>query len=248
MTLTPPNALLPNMCSPTTLIQRFLIMTALFSPQTHANECVILLHGLARSDHSMQKIATSIENEGYKTINKSYPSTKYPVDKLANDAINQALEQCPKEAKIHFVTHSLGGILLRQYLSQNTISKLGRTVMLGPPNKGSEIVDKLGGLSLFKFINGPAGSQLGTSKDSVPNSLGEVNFELGIIAGTRHYNPIYSLFMPENHDGKVSVESTKVEGMTEHIELNVTHTFMMNDENVIKHTIAFLKKGSFIND
>ncbi|MDO7597475.1 MAG: alpha/beta hydrolase [Pseudomonadota bacterium] len=210
-----------------------------------ATEYVILLHGLARSANSMNKIAKALETSGYLTINVNYSSTQYQVEKLAEEVITKALAACPKEAKINFVTHSMGGILVRQFLSNNVVKNMGRVVMLGPPNKGSQLADKLGKIPGFKLVNGPAGIQLGTTKQSVPNSLGPVDFELGIIAGTRSINPILSLMIPKPNDGKVSVDSSKVAGMIDHIELPVTHSFMMTNETVIAQVIYFLTHGLF---
>lgn len=210
-----------------------------------AAEYVILLHGLARSSCSMAALDRALNKAGYQTINVNYPSTKYPIESLAISYISKALAKCPKTRKVHFVTHSMGGILLRYYLKQHSINSLGRTVMLGPPNQGSEIVDKLGSMPGFKLINGPAGQQLGTSRNSAPNNLGPVNFELGVIAGTRHFNPILASFIPSPHDDKVSVESSKIKGMQAHISLAVTHSFMMNNDNVINYVTHFLKQGTF---
>ena len=126
------------------------------------------------------------------------------VDVLANRAISEALLRCPPNAKIHFVTHSLGGILVRAYLQTKPIDNLGNVVMLGPPNKGSHIVDKLGRLPGFKWVNGPAGLQLGTDAQSVPNQLGPAHFNVGVIAGTRSINLFLSTMLPSPDDGKVS--------------------------------------------
>ncbi|RKZ83821.1 MAG: alpha/beta hydrolase [Gammaproteobacteria bacterium] len=213
--------------------------------QFNPSECVILLHGLARSDGSMKKLAQALDDAGYLTVNVSYPSTKQHIEALAPDAITKALAQCPEDSTINFVTHSMGGILVRQYLKKNIIKNLGRVVMLGPPNKGSHVVDNLSKIPGFKLINGPAGMQLGTTEVSIPNTLGSANFELGIIAGNRSVNPILSLMLPVPNDGKVSVEHTKLEGMNDHIELPVTHSFMMNNKSVIAQIIYFLVHGSF---
>ena len=207
-----------------------------------------MLHGLARTDGSMNTLAQALDDAGYFTVNIDYPSTKKHIAALAQDAISKALAQCPKHSTINFVTHSMGGILVRQYLKKNTIKNLGRVVMLGPPNKGSHVVDNLSKMPGFELINGPAGMQLGTTKISIPNTLGSANFELGVIAGTRSINPLFSLMLPNPNDGTVSVENTRLKGMNDHIELPVTHSFMMMNMNVISQVIYFLENGVFNKD
>jgi pimeloyl-ACP methyl ester carboxylesterase len=212
---------------------------------SNKNKYVLLLHGLARTKRSMSKLEETLSKQGYHIINIGYPSTRIDIETLAEKTISKALEQCPDNAEINFVTHSMGGILVRQYLANHNIKNLNHVVMLGPPNKGSEIVDKLGDWWLFKLINGPAGQQLGTDKDSIPNQLGTAKFTVGIIAGTTSFNPLLSWLMPKPHDGKVTLESSKLEGMADHICLPVTHTFMMNKASVIEQTIHFLQHGYF---
>lgn len=206
---------------------------------------MILLHGLARSDRSMRKLEMALLGEGYSVHNVSYASTRKHIEQLAEEAIGAALKLCPVDRKLHFVTHSLGGILVRQYLSHHEIENLGRVVMLGPPNKGSEVVDKLRDFPGFHFINGDAGLELGTGEGSVPNRLGAANFDLGIIAGTRSINLILSRMITGVDDGKVSVESTKLEGMHDHVEMEVTHPFMMRNSKVIEQVIQYLETGRF---
>ncbi len=211
-------------------------------------DCVILLHGLARSSHSLRKLEKSLAEEGFKTVNQNYPSTKDPIEKLAEKYVSKAIGACGPSSQIHFVTHSMGGILVRQYLSTHSLNSLGKVVMLGPPNQGSETVDRLGKLPGFKFFNGPAGMQLGTGKGSLPKSLNKADFTLGVIAGTQSINLILSYILPSTDDGKVTLESTKLEGMAGHISLPVTHTFMMLNGEVIKQVIYFIKNGKFKNN
>nr|WP_276315820.1 alpha/beta hydrolase [Parashewanella hymeniacidonis] len=213
-----------------------------------AKDCVVILHGLAKSDKTMSEIASKLSANNFKSVNVDYPSTKFPIQQLAAMAIEPALKQCEplKEmSNIHFVTHSMGGILVRQYLSDHDISNLGRVVMLGPPNNGSEVVDKYSKFPGFDLITGPAGLQLGTGQMSVPKKLGAVDFDSGVIAGSSSLNLILSTMLPNQDDGKVSVESTKVEGMQDHIIMPVTHVFMMKNNKVIEQVIYFLNHGEF---
>lgn len=208
------------------------------------NECVILLHGLARSAHSMDKMAERLTLQGYKVLNIDYPSRSYSIEQLAEKTISDALAQC-QGMPVSFVTHSMGGILVRQFLSNHTVKNLNKVVMLGPPNKGTEIVDKLSNIPGFHLVNGDAGMQLGTGALSVPNQLGKANFNVGIIAGTQSINLILSSLIPDTDDGKVSVESTKVDGMNDHIEMPTTHVFMMRNDAVIEQVLHYLKQGKF---
>jgi pimeloyl-ACP methyl ester carboxylesterase len=211
---------------------------------TDNSDCVVLLHGLGRSARAMGRLEKALSAD-YSVINVDYPSRELAIEPLAQIAISGALEQCEEDAKVHFVTHSLGGILVRQYLQNHKIENLGRTIMLGPPNQGSELADFLANNILFEFYNGPSGQQLGTGKDSVPINLGHVDFELGVIAGNKSFNPVLTKLTSAQHDGIVSVDSSKVDGMTDHMVMPVTHTFMMMDANVIQQVQFFLSHGKF---
>jgi pimeloyl-ACP methyl ester carboxylesterase len=212
--------------------------------QSTTKEYVILLHGLARSAHSMDKMAQRLTEQGYSVLNIDYPSRAYSIEQLAEKTISDALTQC-HNMPVSFVTHSMGGILVRQFLSHHSIKNLNKVVMLGPPNKGTEIVDKLSNLPGFHLVNGDAGMQLGTGALSVPNQLGKANFDVGIIAGTQSINLLLSTLIPDADDGKVSVESTKIDGMNDHIEIPTSHVFMMRNDMVITQVISYLKQGKF---
>ena len=222
----------------------FIIVLEMLSASTHAS-CVILLHGLARTSSSMEKLEKSLSEEKYHVVNLGYPSREDTIEVLAERAISSALAECSFEHEVNFVTHSLGGILVRQYLSQQEIPNLFRVVMLGPPNQGSEVVDKMGNVPGFKFIVGKAGMQLGTEASSVPQILGKAEFDLGIIAGNKSINLLFSYLVPGQDDGSVSVDNTKLKGMNDHIVMPARHFFMMSNKNVIAQTIHYLKNGKF---
>ncbi len=212
------------------------------------NQCVILLHGLARTHLSMQPMQQALQKAGYCVVNIDYPSRRLPIEELAFIAVEQGLQQCRKhcgDGSIHFVTHSLGGILVRQYLTRHTLQNLGYVVMLAPPNQGTEAVDFLRKLPGYQWLNGPAGLQLGTTSEDVPRKLGPVNFELGVIAGEISFNPILSSMISSPDDGKVSVQNTQVEGMRDFITLPVNHTFIMRSKQAHRQTLHFLQHGCF---
>lgn len=219
-------------------------MTTVASP---AAEGVILLHGLCRSAASMEPMAAALRSAGFVVENVDYPSRTAPVAELAEAAVGRALASpaLAECGRIHFVTHSMGGILVRSYFSRHAEPRLGRVVMLGPPNRGSEIVDRLGSWRIFRWLNGPAGGELGTGADSTPNRLGPVAFEVGVIAGDRSINWINSLMIPGPDDGKVAVKRCAVDGMAALTVLHATHPLMMRNRAVIRETLRFLREGRF---
>lgn len=210
-------------------------------------ECVIVLHGLGRTAWSMSRIEAALSNENYLVWNEGYPSTSDNIETLSNTTIKEGLKFCSvnNTSATHFVTHSLGGILVRQYLQHNSIENIGRIVMLSPPNQGSEVADLLNDYSLYQLVLGPAAGQLGTGEGSLIRQLKPVKGEIGIITGDNSSDPWFSPVIPGEDDGKVSVESAKLEEMSDFITVHNGHTFIMRDDSVINQILYFLKHGSF---
>lgn len=213
-----------------------------------STDCVVLLHGLNRSWRTMDKMAESLQQEGFSTANVDYPSSTTTVEELAPMVVNEGLHKCRHTGAttIHFVTHSLGGILVRYVQAHDPIPDLGRVVMLGPPNQGSEVIDKTKNWPGIRMFSGVAGLQLGTDEESIPSQLGPVDFELGVIAGTGTTNPFMSSMLPEADDGKVTVARTQVEGMDDFKIVRNSHFAMMRSDSVIAATARFLRTGSFL--
>ena len=211
-------------------------------------ECVVLLHGLNRSWRAMRPMAESLQNAGFTTTNVDYPSQAGSIEEIAPLAVGTGLKGCRQTGatKIHFVTHSLGGILVRYQNEHSPISDLGRVVMLAPPNHGSEIIDRTQDWPGFEIFSGDAGSQLGTGPDSIPSQLGPVTFELGVIAGTGTINLLASAMLPNPDDGKVSVVSTKVDGMRDFLVVDNSHRFITRSDVVFRNTESFLRNGMFL--
>lgn len=216
-----------------------------FSSVMRSEEHVVLLHGLTRSAKSMEKLEYALRQDGYRVHNIDYPSCEQSIGELATFARGEIDRLTEGAGSIHLVTHSMGGILARQMASDRAFPNLGRVVMLSPPNHGSEVVDWLGDWKLFQWINGPAGSELGTDENSTPNKLGPATFELGIVTGDRTVNLILSTMIPGKNDGKVSVESAKLDGMKAFRVIHATHSFIMGNRQAIDLTRRFLARGQF---
>ncbi len=207
-------------------------------------ECVILLHGLMRSSSSMSSLERGLEEAGYHVVNVDYPSTTNSVEELAQAHIPPAMSKCTENMKVNFVTHSMGGILVRAFFKANPTIKPNRVVMIAPPNKGSEVIDDEA-YQWFGGVSGVSGAQLGTGKDSLPNQLGPVDYEVGIIAGSASVNPIFSDLIPGPDDGAVAVARTHVEGETDWIDVKATHSFIKFNPTARRQVIEFLKNGKF---
>lgn len=215
--------------------------------QPGTGERVVLLHGLGRTDLSMYVIEQELSERGYRVFNVGYPSTDHSIEHLSEEELGPALDRCCAGSNdtIHFVTHSMGGIVLRYYLEEHEIDNLGRVVMISPPNRGTELADWVAENQFLETILGPSVEQLGTGAESVPTRLGPVDFELGIIAGNRSLNPLFSRLIPGDDDGKVAVEATKVPGMSDFLVVPHSHTYIMLNDEVVEQVAYFLEHGRF---
>ncbi len=213
-------------------------------------KCVIALHGLARGPDSLKAISTQLSQYGYDVVLKAYPSTRERIENLS-PVVGEALRDCEKRnaTHIYFVTHSMGGILVRHFFQQNhpllKNSKIKAIVMLSPPNHGSEIVDAYKNEAWFQWFNGPAGSQLGTDPTSLPNQLKPIAFDIGIIAGNVSSDPWFSHLFSEPNDGKVTVRSAKLSEMKALLVVPHGHTFIMNSKEVIDQVQHFFDHQTF---
>lgn len=217
----------------------------ILSLTAHGRDTVVLLHGLVRTSHSMRKIERALEAEGYQVLNLDYPSRDFPIETLSEMVAKEITEGTTDADHIHIVTHSMGGILVRYIQQHFPIERLGKVVMLSPPNHGNEVVDTLGNSKIFRWINGPAGLQLGTEDGGLVAKLPLVDFELGVITGDRSINWMLSCMITGKDDGKVSITSAQIDGMSAFKIVHASHPFIMKDRDVIAAVLSFLKCGKF---
>ncbi len=214
-------------------------------PKNVENDYVVILHGIFRTSKHMRSLARHMELQGYEVLNLDYPSTKKPLEELKDHVWQDISSKAQENKPMHFIGYSMGGLLVRAILSHYRPQKMGRVVMLATPNKGSEIADFLKNNWLYKKLYGPAGQQLGTDQTQISSLFKQIDYECGVIAGSRSIDPISSLLIKGKDDGKVSIENTYIEGMQDHITLSAPHTFFPQNKNVQQQTAYFLREGSF---
>jgi pimeloyl-ACP methyl ester carboxylesterase len=221
----------------------------MLKPKEKNGELVILLHGALRRGSSMNLMSRYLQRDGYDTLTVTYPSNRQTFEELADylHAQLSASDQFNSASKVHFVTHSMGGIVTRYYLGKNRPAQLGRVVMMGPPNQGSEFADFMTESErlkpIFDKIFGPSGAQMTTAHSHA--AAGKIDYDVGVIAGSSSINPLAPWVLDGAHDGIVPVERTRLDGMKDHIVVRTTHTMMMYNPRVMRQARAFVRNGSF---
>lgn len=212
-----------------------------------SKEIVVLLHGLGRGKSIMDKMEVRMSAAGYSPVLIGYESIGRTPEEILADVTGQLnAVTADTSRRIHFVGHSLGGLLVRAYLDSSRLPRLGKVVLIGSPNKGTPLVDYFRDAWVLKLA-GPIAAALGTDKNNFPHTLRAPYYPVGIIAGVSGWFNNDGI-IPGEDDGVVPVESTKIEGMTDFIILPVSHSSLPKNEEVAKQTIHFLKNGMFLKE
>jgi len=222
-------------------------MSATSSPAPDAGrETVVLLHGVALGGWAMRPLARMLGSAGYRTINLDYPSRQMPIEQIAREFLPARLQAAGVERapRLHFATHSMGGLIIRIFLRDQRPANLGRVVMLGPPNHGSAAADRVRDLRIIHWIIGRNLPEL-SAVDGIARRLPPSDFELGIIAGDSRINPLFDAALEGVHDGVVTLESAKLDGMRDFIVMPHSHTVMLWRRSVQEQVKHFLQAGAF---
>ena len=220
----------------------------LAAPPTSGRETVVVLHGVALGRSWTALLARRLAAEGFDVHNLGYPSRTRPLSELGERWLPETLQALGLDAvpRLHFVTHSMGGLVVRRFLAVHRPANLGRVVMLVPPNHGSPLADRLQHRALFRGLFGCNLAALGTGPAAFCHTLPPTaDFELGIIAGCRRLNPLGRLWLHGPNDGTVEVTSTRLEGMTAHVVLPRSHTVILFQRRAAALAAAFLRHGRF---
>lgn len=204
---------------------------------------VVLLHGIIRRASSMSPVESMLRRNGYATLNLDYPSTTHSLEEIA-ELVHPAIEAFNESngGALHFVTHSMGGLVTRVYLAAHRPANLGRVVMMAPPNQGSEIADILRRFRAYKKLLGPAGQQLSTK---IASKLPSPDYPVGVIAGSRSVYPLASFFLPGKNDGRVSLKRTRISPDGPWMAVAAPHPSIMRHKGAHKAVETFLATGSF---
>lgn len=247
MSILPAGMLFPSRFLPVIALLLCLVSLrgAAAASDAQQGDYVVLLHGIARSSSHMEDMEAYLQKAGYDVVNLDYPSTAHNLQALVDIIQKKLAARLTQDKPVHFVGYSMGALLVRAVIHKYRPLRLGRVVQLAPPNQGSEVADMLEENWLYEQVYGPAGRQLTTDRTAVSDILGTVDYELGVIAGNRTIDPVSSMIIPGDDDGKVSIASTRVEGMKAHIVVAATHTFFPGNKTVQRQTLHFLKHGVF---
>jgi pimeloyl-ACP methyl ester carboxylesterase len=211
---------------------------------------VVVLHGLLRSARGMSGLAKYLAVEGgYSTFNVNYPSTREPIARHAA-GLAKILRGLEGIDAIHLVCHSLGNLVVRHYLADCARGlhggvadpRLRRMVMLGPPNQGAKIADWLA-VDPLRLLG--AAHEIRDWRRLEP-CLATPAFQFGVIAGGIGKSCGYNPFLAADNDLIVTVESTRLDGAADFLQLPVLHTWMMDDRRVRTATLEFLRSGKFV--
>lgn len=235
------------MKKPFALLVCLLVLSASTAAETPPPDCVVLLHGIGMRSYVMNRLESALGADGYRVVNLSYPSRQMPFEQIAGEYLPAQLKEhgVADAPHVHFVTHSMGSLIVRKFIQDSRPANLGRVVMIGPPNHGSTAADEAKENALLREFLGGNLVRLGTGEDAIVRTLGPADFDVGIIAGEVPVNPVFGRVLAGKNDGAVTVESAKLEGMHDFIVVPYSHTLMLWRSEVVDQVRAFLREGKF---
>ena len=215
-----------------------LVAPSKIAPPPQAEETVVLIHGMGRTRASLWMLERRLKKAGYEMLNFPYSVRDENLDQIT-DRLQQYVRDNVKTERYHFIGHSLGNIIVRNGFKKEYRPGLSRIVMLTPPNKSPNLAKQFKDFDLYQWIFGDSGQKL--ASDAFYETLPVPKVEFGVIAG----NKSSGLLLDGPSDGTVTVEDTKLDGMTDFLVLHHSHTFFMDSEDTADACVRFLQTGKF---
>lgn len=210
----------------------------------HKGEIVFLLHGLMRNNQDMMLLQKEFVKRGYKTCNWSYASNRFSIKELGKQ-LKELIDKTPMTT-IHFVGHSMGGIVIRSYMDQFKPTNVGRVVMIGTPNSGASIASLFSDYELFKKSFGPAAIELASdSQKGLAQPADFPNTEFAVIAGGTGTKYGMNPLIKGDNDGLVATEEAKLKGAKCFTIVPLHHMIIHLEKSTIQKTANFIEFGSF---
>ncbi len=213
--------------------------------QSTEDHLILLIHGIGRSTGTFTNMKAAMLQQGHAAVSVSYPSTRRSIEAHAAQ-IARLISNLENTKRISFVTHSMGGLVVRKLLARNDDWKTKITVdsivQIAPPNQGSAIARWLKDNPLYKTVSGPAGQELTPEATA---RLPPLKHVFSIIAGGRNTEKGYNPLLPGDDDGTVSVKETYLAGASDFLIIPAIHARLSNDPRTIKATLNFLRLGRF---
>lgn len=203
---------------------------------------VILIHGLLQSSRCMTSMAASFKDAGYTPIEFDYPSTQVTIPEAAR-YLDKLIKSLDGIDEINFVTHSMGGLVVRAWSLEYDDPRLRRMVMLGTPNQGAELADITHQYWILRTAAGPGARQLGTRPNGLIPKLPLPKCEFAVIAGSSGTPAGWNPLIPGDDDGTVTVESTKLPGAADFVTVRTLHSRLLWDEESRLHCVNFIRDG-----
>jgi pimeloyl-ACP methyl ester carboxylesterase len=204
---------------------------------------VLLIHGLGRAKESFAGLEAALSAAGYQADSVNYPSTRRGLAAHA-DQLERLLNRLEGVERVSFVTHSLGGLVLRELLVRDSAWKTriqpGRAVLIAPPNQGSAIADRFQDFAPFEWLLG-GGGQAATS--AAAGALPAPPIPFAVIAGGRGDDAGYNPLLEGDDDGVVTVQETRLDGAAGYLLVDAVHTVVMNHPQTIAAVLSFLEDG-----
>ena len=212
-----------------------------------AEELVVLIHGIRDKPYIMWKLEQGLSKSGYSIMNLHYPSVKADMDSIVSLVHSRLAPRLQDYQKINFVTHSLGGIVMRAYLHKHKQSNFQRLVMIAPPNKGAIMAERFEDFFIYKWIYGQTGQKLGKDSTDYWQQIPPPSIDFGIIAGGLGNDKGFNPLIPGDDDGTVGVAETKIAGAQDFIVIPGLHTSLLWQNRTLEQVLYFLEYNHFKN-